>query len=123
MCWFKTNLVAITWNEPYRSYVSFDGSKLRKLEKTKVEWNSTTGFQILEPAMSFGWLIEIYDSKKMYYYALRGRNSYDVYLISTDTVREFVSDYSEISTWHSRGAFRVNGKLFDELINEIKKDG
>jgi hypothetical protein len=113
--------VAVVWSEPARVYASFDASPFALLAREPVTWNSSTGFQIPERAHAVGWLTLIYAERIEYMQVVRGVETGSVYLIVTESLREFVADYGGESAWHTRGMFRVSGAAWDGAVTAIKQ--
>jgi hypothetical protein len=112
--------VAVVWSEPARVYASFDASMFAGLEGERVPWNSVTGFQFGESGHAAGWLTLVYDDRIVYAQVVVGRDSGTAYLIVTDSLREFVGDYGGANTWHTRGAWHVNGDAWNAAIDALK---
>ena len=74
----------------------------------------------MEPAHAVGWLCHVYRDRFEYAQVVRGTQSGDVYLITTDSLREFVGSYGGAYTWHSRGAYRVSGDAWGAAVSALK---
>lgn len=112
--------MAVVWSEPYRVYADFNGTPFEALEREPVDWNASTGFQIPEAAHAVGWLTLVYAARITYAQTVRGQQSGDVYLITTDSLREFQADYGGEVSWHSRGMYRVSGAAWDAAVTALK---
>lgn len=113
--------MAVAWSEPYRVYAGYDASGFTALEREPVDWNADTGFQIAEPAHAVGWLTLVYAERIEYAQVVRGVETGDVYLIVTDSLREYVADYGGSEAWHSTGAYRVRGDAWDAAVSALKQ--
>lgn len=100
---------AVVWSTAERVSASF---AVPVLDMEPIEWNATSGFQILEPSFAVGWLTYVYGDRFQYARVIQGRNSGDFYLIFTDSLEEFVAGYGGANTWHSTGAYRVKERDF-----------
>lgn len=113
--------MAVVWSEPYKVYADFNGAAFEALEREPVDWNASTGFQIPEAAYAVGWLTLVYAARIEYAQVVRGRDSGNVYLIVTDSLREFVASYGGANAWHTRGMYRVSGAAWDAAVTALKQ--
>lgn len=114
--------VAVVWSEPARVYAGFDASMFETLTRERIDWNASSGFQIPEAAHAVGWLTLVYADRIEYAQVVRGRDSGDVYMIVTDSLREFVASYGGANTWHTRGMYRVSGAEWDAAVTALKME-
>lgn len=126
---FEGGAFGVVWGVPDRSYASFDSTPFTSLASERIDWNPVNGFQIPERAHHEGWLTilyaaregdYVYASRITYAQVVRGVETGDVYLIVTDSLREFVASYGGANAWHTRGMYRVSGDAWDAAVRALK---